>query len=819
MPRFVSFLLIIGVTWGMATSAQAQSMAPYYTHYDFLAGPPAAYGQGLGGYAHPALPAAEGNSLQVLWATDGRNHGDVQNWGAFTSLGGLSGSLSRIRNGGLQATGYHVGLAGGDRRFALGMAFQGFAGDARALGRVNRLTAGFISRPSRYLSVGLTYNIGLQTSDREVVAELGVRPLGSSRFTMFAHAAVFEGDALQNAPWSVGASAEVVRGLDVVGRYFENDAFSLGLRLNLGRSGASSQARFDADAEYASSTYGLRLGEYVPNAFSEAVQRERNHVALELRGPVRYQQTQIEAWTQDGVGRLYEVLSTIERAAASDRVRTVALNLSGLQIQPALAWELRTALQDAQAAGTEVLVYIDYAGMNTYHVASVADHVIMDPEGTLMLDGYASSQTFLAGTLDKLGIAVDDWRLFSHKSALEALDRTDFSDAEREQRSAYVDAFYETVRTDVGTARSLDAEAFDAVVNTQTILFADKAIEAGLVDATGRWSNLPDLLEEQTGAGTSALDVSDLNETHTATRAWSAPPSIALIYGIGGTSMDAGMNARRLEQTIRQTARRGNVEAIVFRVDSPGGDPLAADLVAEALRDAAQDMPVIISQGQVAASGGYWVSMYGDDVWAAPTTLTGSIGVVAGWIYDDGFSEHAGFDYDVVQRGDRADAMRGYQIPLLGAELPARDLRDDERERVEEQITHLYTRFVEKVAEGRSLNTNMVREIAEGRVWTGTAAQERDLVDNIGGLAAALDAARDAANLNPEWMTVREVNAISGFFRFEQLVPAPIAALLETNEAPYTDEPPMEAFIRLMVEHQPHPLVLLPPGIAPEPAQ
>lgn len=813
----VSVLLVAVVSLLLAVPSQGQRMSSYYTQYDLLSAPPAAVGEGLSGFANPALPALQPNTLQLQWSTDGRDHRSVSDIGLFSSVGGLSGAVSRVERDGFSSTGYHVGLAGGTERFATGIAYQRFAGDKQAFGRVNRITTGAIARPNRYLSVGLTYNIGLETDDREWVGELGIRPLGTSRLTVFGDMAVFSGDALRDAPWSLGGAFQVVPGVEAVGRYFESEAFSLGLRVNLDRAGIQSQARFDPSQQYASSTYGVRLGGAQPSAISDAVQRESRHVALELSGPVAYQQSQIEAWTQDGLRRLYETLRTIERAGASDRVQTLALNLSGLRIQPALAWEMRQALQKAQAAGTTVLVYFENAGMNTYHIASVADHVIMDPVGRLTIEGYASSQTFLAGTLDKLGIEVDDWRLFSHKSALEALDRTNFSDAEREQRQAYVDAFYETVRADVAASRGLDAQAFDTIVNEQSLLWANQAESAGLIDGTGRWNNLDELLDTHVNASTSELAVEELNELHTATNAWSTPPTIALVYGIGGTSLDSGMQARELAETIRDTADRSDVAAIVFRVDSPGGDPLAADLVAEALREAAEDKPVIISQGQVAASGGYWVSMYGDQIFASPTTLTGSIGVVAGWIYDDGFSNRLGLDYDVVQRGDRADLSTGYTVPLLGVELPTRDLTEEERERAEAQIIALYDDFIARVAEGRSLNEDAVREAAEGRVWTATAAQERDLVDTIGGLPAAIDAARQAAELDRDWVQVQEVNAISGFFGFENLIPAPIRALVSKSGCQPETHDPVVDFIRTMAEHQPHPLVLLPPGWYPMP--
>ncbi len=184
----------------------------------------------------------------------------------------------------------------------------------------------------------------------------------------------------------------------------------------------------------------------------------------------------------------------------------------------------------------------------------------------------------------------------------------------------------------------------------------------------------------------------------------------------------------------------------MLRADSPGGDPLPSDLVAGAVRRLNEaGKPVIVSQGDVAASGGYWISMNGEEIVTTPLTITGSIGVIGAWIYDDGAGEKLGINYDGVQRGEHADLLREMRIPLLGMGLPHRALDEKELVLAKEYILEAYDAFTARVAEGRGLSVEAVREVAQGRVWMGGDAIERGLCDRFGGLTAALNLAREQA--------------------------------------------------------------------------
>ena len=227
--------------------------------------------------------------------------------------------------------------------------------------------------------------------------------------------------------------------------------------------------------------------------------------------------------------------------------------------------------------------------------------------------------------------------------------------------------------------------------------------------------------------------------------------------------LDAGL-APATFPLIRQAGQNRRVKAIVFRVDSPGGDALASDLVAEALREAGQEKPVIVSQGTVAASGGYWISMYGDTILAAPNTITGSIGVINGWFYDKGFKEKIGLSTDLVKRGNFADLGFGILLPLVNIRLADRNLTEEEFEIMKAQGMAIYEDFLAKAAEGRGMDCEEMEAYAQGRIWSGLDGVAIGLVDEIGGLADAIRMAREKAGLPPgEKVRIVEFPAMGGF--------------------------------------------------------
>jgi len=505
--------------------------------------------------------------------------------------------------------------------------------------------------------------------------------------------------------------------------------------VELGRLGVGSQAQTDANG-YGRQVSRVRIGDHTPSAIGDAVQHQRSHVPVRPKR-IPYQAPRFTLFSESGP-RFYEVLRTLEQAANSDRVSAVALDLSNLDVSRERAWELRQAVLRVQNAEKPVVAFLDGSGidgsMDRYHLASAADKIVMDPKGTLVLPGYATSRTYLRRTLDTLGLGVQTFRYFEFKSAYETFSRTGFSEADSLQRQALVNDWYDLARRDIVESRKIPFDSVDQIIDERVILDAQDARQSGLVDTLGRWHERNEHLSPLTSTGTRSLAPDRLGGIEGASRRWSTRPEIAVVYGVGTTSVDRGMRANAVANTFRALASHDDVEAVVFRVDSPGGSALAADRVADAVSECAEQKPVIVSQGTVAASGGYLVSTFGDRILAGPNTVTGSIGVIGLWVYEDGLlGDRVNLDYDVVQRGKRADLFAPYQLPFFDLSVPVRPLDDEELERVRRLIVRSYDDFVSKVATGRDTTEAYVRKIAEGRVYSGTSALDRGLVDELGG--------------------------------------------------------------------------------------
>jgi protease-4 len=498
----------------------------------------------------------------------------------------------------------------------------------------------------------------------------------------------------------------------------------------------------------------------------------QNYVAMDLRGPVRH--TRFKYFDQSMT--LSQILASLEGARTDHRVAGVALNLSGVKLSNGSAWEIREKLAQIQRDGKHVVVFVDNAGMAAYHVASVADHVVMDPQGMFMLPGFAMGRTYLNRLAEKLGVGVEEWRFKDYKSAMEGLVRRDMSPEDREQRQALVDEYYSTFRSEVASSRRVEESSVDEWIDEMVIIMPHDAVEQGMVDELALWDNIGKVVADLEGSGKSFIKAHDTARFAYPAVEWGEPDRIAVVYAIGGTEMDSGMNARRVQKTIRALKRNRTVKAVVLRVNSPGGDAMASNVVAEAILDCRKVKPVIVSQADVAASGGYWVSMYADEIIAQPTTITGSIGVIAGWVWDDGLSDKLGVDTDHVKAGKHADLFVNMRLPFLPIGIPYRQVTDEERDQALREMEKMYNGFIAKVAEGRGMTEDAVAEIAKGRVWTGAQGLENGLVDRIGGLYTAIDVAREKAGLEKDdYVQVVEFGSSRGLFNPDFLRPLPLS--------------------------------------------
>ncbi len=463
-----------------------------------------------------------------------------------------------------------------------------------------------------------------------------------------------------------------------------------------------------------------------------------------------------------------------------------------------------------------IAVFIDRADMPLYHLASVADRIVMDPDGQIELPGYLMGRTYMKHLLAKLGLGFDEWRFFTYKSAAEGLSRDSMSEADKEQRLAIIEDAYAEMKKDVTASRGVGGDAFDAWVNEIVFAMPDSALALGLVDTLGRWDDVKGAIEKLEGSGKGYMSPGALARRTFPSTLWGENPRVAIVYGLGECDMDKGINARQLEKVFNGLRDDKRVKAVVFRVDSPGGDGMASDVVAEALRKCSKAKPVIVTQGEVAGSGGYWISMYGDTILAGPSTITGSIGVIGGWLYNDGIGEKTGLTSDFVKVGKHAELGFGIRLPLIGMVVPERNLTPEEREKMEFYIKSFYKEFVHKVAEGRDMPAEKVGEIAQGRVWSGIDGKANGLIDMIGGLDLALKIAREAGGLKPD----DEIDIVEyprqPWFKF----PFPKLTDMIGNSSPSPGvsesyENYEEVYLKAVIDSKGRPLYMVPPDAIP----
>ncbi len=798
--KILTSFLILAFLCSTASYAQ-DGLPPYQQRNIFQLASPGALRTGLYGYDNPAMLTYQRQpDMYFSWSNTGS---EFNHWGLFLAAHYLSFSAVHEKRTDGSVTDYRISTGFGDRTFSSGLAFGWSGGERDAYDRSSLIALGFLSRPLPSLSLGLTGTKALYAPGAEVAADVAVRPFATPIFTLFGDYALRNKQSLREGTWSAGAILEAVPGIRLTGRYFDTKAFSFGLELSLGRLGFASQTVQERGGDHLYNTYGVRLGAYDRNVIDAYLSKGKSYVDVDLNGKIGYRRY---LWFDESK-TLSSLIEMIDAAESDDAVAGIAINTSGMVANRELTWEIRDRLRAFRAAGKRVVIYIDRGGMDLYHFASVADKVVMDPLGGLTLSGYVLGRTYLKGLLEKVGIGFDELRFFKYKSASETFSRESMSAADKEQWQGLVDAYYRLAREEICTSRHFHPAQFDSAVNQGTAYLPEEALAHGLVDTIARWEGVKDVItrlegkeKERIGAGSLMAFQRPYDER------WGEPPKIAIVYAIGACDMDAGIRARTLSKEIEKVVNDSRIRAIVLRVDSPGGDALASDYVAEALRKAKGKKPVIVSQGDVAASGGYWLSMYADTIVASPVTITGSIGVISGWFYNKGLKEWMGLATDKVQVGEHADLPFGFRLPFVGVGLPDRDMTAEERATMHAMIVSLYRDFLSKVAAGRKMKSDQVDSVGQGRVWSGYDGKDKGLVDLLGGLDAAVNVARARAGIpKGQEVTLEEVPP-PGFFNVQAL----FSRIVGIEPAAMPEPDPMLEQLRFRVRHNGHPIPMLP---------
>ncbi len=729
---------------------------------DHFASSPGAYNGAAGGSWNPALWSA----MQEFEFAFGWNDAQVtptriDDWGVFAGGDGVGFSMHRSNfltaDGADRVDDYSLGFGDGDREYHWGVSYNWSRGNSEALGRDHYVTLGSLYRPFRYLSLGGATSYALDGGDYRAVGDVGVRPFGRDIVTLFGDFAAGRKDNPTSMQWGAGAEVQPFDGLRVAAKWTkpypdsQDKIYSIGFGISMSGIGFHAVPHYDKDSERTTTSYLVRLGSQ-ERAFNieKYVAKDDRVVMLGMKGVLTYQKEKIGAAYKIP---LWRTLTRLDKVQHDPTIAAVAVNLSGFSGSRAMTWELREKLAEIKSSGKQVYVYADNLGMTSYYFASVADKLILDPQGMIIVPGFVAGRTFWKGFFEKIGVGVEELRYFTYKSAFESFARRDMSAPDKEQRLALISDMYETWVSDIASSRNLSSEAVRSAVDSMAMYDAKSALASGLVDTLARWSDIQELIKTWSGEDPDFVTVKDLDKVEFADQGWGRPPEIAVVYALGECAMDSGIRGRYTSRLLRKLSKDKHTKAVVLRADSPGGDGLASDYVAAEMKTVSGQKPMVVSQGGVAASGGYWISMYGDRIFTSPFTVTGSIGVIAGWLWNDGFSAKTGFTSDHVQVGRHADVEFGVRIPFIDATLPDRTFSDEERATVERLIRAMYDEFTEKVADGRELEKTQVDSIGQGRAWSGPRALDLALVDEIGGMEKAIGYSKEQAKLSRDSRT------------------------------------------------------------------
>ena len=479
----------------------------------------------------------------------------------------------------------------------------------------------------------------------------------------------------------------------------------------------------------------------------------------------------VSALMQRRQARLKDVLEGLRTAAADEQVEILLAKVGSGRIGFARAQELRDAVLAFRASGKPAIAWAESfgewsPGVVPYYLATAFDEIWLQPIGDVTFNGLTLGTSFVRGALDRLEIEPQFGQRYEYKNAADMLLRSTYSDAHREAAQRMATSVFDQVVSGVAAARGLPAERVRELAE-QAPISAEDALAAGLIDRIGYRDEVYADVRTRAGDSSKLLYLSRYARpvvSVQAPRAVRKPRTIALVWGLG--AIGTGRSGRRpdgprmgsdtVTAALRAAASDKRVDAIVFRVDSPGGSAVASDAIWREVGQArAAGKPVVVSMGDVAGSGGYYVAMGADAIVAEPATITGSIGVLAGKLVADGLLDRLGVSYDSVAVGSLA-RMFSTRAPYGPAE----------RDALERWLDRIYEAFVGKAAAGRGLSRDEVHAVAKGRVWTGADAVERGLVDELGGLDRAVELARERARI-PAGAEVEVVSypAVSPFAR------------------------------------------------------
>lgn len=605
-----------------------------------------------------------------------------------------------------------------------GTSYSWINSDENAYDKFRSLSLGLMYR-RRYLSIGAmardlnrpklfgeklgrTYDVGI-----------ALRP-GTWRATLCVDMQKTQG--VEGVGLRYGLALQPIRELMLRGTITSNQRFDIRFGINIGNWGFGTDHSFDKNLN---TQTGVGYFQFSNAPKTKPIPRRRMFLDVPM-------------------GHLEQLL----RIAKSDEdVAGVLIRIGGSDYGIGRLQEMSEALLDFRESGRFAISYLSNCSTGDYIVATACDAVLMHPAAELRLIGLRAERAFYKGALDILGVRADLEHIGKYKSASEAFTRRNMSEAHREIQNVIMDDLYEQVVTAIATGRGWTQESVKNLIDRGPFT-ARAALSSELVDRLVYEDELLDIVTELTDASTDLVPMSEYARSGLYVQDWQVhQPKIAIIEAKGlmltgnsfidpfmGTQV---MGADTIARAVREVREDASIKAIVLRIDSGGGLVIAADIIWHELMRLTQVKPLVVSMGDVAASGGYYIAAPADVIVAEPGTITGSIGVIGGKYSFKGLYENLGIQKEIIKRGKHADFYTDYG-----------DYPPSEQAIVQKQIAEIYDDFITKVASGRAgLTKEEVDRLGQGRIWTGRQAQENGLVDKLGGLSLALTIAQEQAGL------------------------------------------------------------------------
>lgn len=439
---------------------------------------------------------------------------------------------------------------------------------------------------------------------------------------------------------------------------------------------------------------------------------------------------------------LDDILSAIKKAKENDDIKGIYIQATSLGAGFASLEEIRNALKDFKETGKFVVAYGDNYTQGLYYLSSVADKVLLNPQGMIEWRGLAATPMFIKDLLQKIGVEMQVFKVGTYKSAVEPFISTEMSAANREQVNVYLSSIWGQLTNDVAASRGIPADSLNAIADRMLAFYpAEVSVECGLADTLMYKNDVRNYLKTMVGIDEDdrmpVLGLKDMVNVKKNVPKDKSGNVVAVYYAYGeidgnnsSSTGEQGIDSKKVIRDLNRLQENEDVKAVVLRVNSPGGSAFGSEQIWYAVTELKKKKPVIVSMGDYAASGGYYISCNADTIVAEPTTLTGSIGIFGMFPNAKGLTEKIGVNFDVVKTNKYAD------FGML-----TRPMNDGEKSLVQMYVNQGYDLFLTRCSEGRGISKEEIDKIAQGRVWAGTTAKELGLVDELGGLDKALEIA------------------------------------------------------------------------------